>query len=163
MDNLIPMTSFEAKMLLRDQTRKVTLETFKNVLSMMGEEVTEKSAEIIYLGHLCACGYIEDARIFIESVEDKDGLINTPHTFFTMGTVLHWALYWNKDEHGLLFFNLLTRYGALHKMNYLNEYPFEQDGNKWICLVDMGVFGKRNPLEFNMFYKFVHDKVGDIL
>jgi hypothetical protein len=89
-------------------------------------------------------------------------LLNTPHIFLTGGTILHWALYWNAGNKGRVIYDLLIHYGAVHKMNYLNEYPFEQDGNKWICLTDLGAFGTRSPLEFLPIYSEIADAVGII-
>jgi len=154
---LIHLSAFEAQMMYRDQTQHVTIDTFKELLATMGEEVTDENATIMYLSHLCACGYMNEVCTEIEKLENKT-LLNTPHKFLTGGTILHWALYWNAGNRGRMIYELLTYYGAIHKMNYLNEYPFEQDGNKWICLTDLGAFGTRSPLEFLPIYSEIADK-----
>jgi hypothetical protein len=158
---LKPLTAVNAQQMYRDLSRHVTIDTCKEILHTMNQTVTEDSAMILYLGHLCACGYIYEVYKELERIENKE-LLNTPHTFFTQGTLLHWALYWNTGNKGRMLYDLLIQFGAVHKMNYLNEYAFEQDGNKWICLLDMGTFAQRNPLEFRPLYNEIADKTDTI-
>ena len=112
------------------------------------------NTDVVYLGYLCAKGDIDVATNFVNSLDNKKQVLNNQHILLYSGTVLNVALFWNSNDLGWQFFNLLWSNGAEFKTDYYGKFPFEQlDGLSWFTPLDYFNFGERDDIEFFKFYQ----------
>jgi hypothetical protein len=147
------ITSIEAKALIPSVTREEAIQ----YLISVNEHTDELSVNSFYLGHLCACGKLNEAAAFIESLgAGATEVINFSHNRFYMGTVLHVAMNWNTGELGKEFFTLLWEHGAEYVQDYYDQYPWEQFGKIWVNPLDNSFeskLGIRDDAEFIEMYE----------
>lgn len=145
-----------AQQILKD-TSYTTFEEFTTAITNDHQiEYTLLEKNVLFLGHLCACGLIDEAEAFIRTIENLSELLNTRSCQMYGGTVLNMALYWNSGDLGYKFFTMLTSYGATIMIDAYNLFPHEQTGTIWSSITDNQIIGKRNPSEFTMLYTKIH-------
>jgi hypothetical protein len=111
---------------------------------------------VLFLGHLCACGLYNEAEAFITTIENKSELLNSRNDLLYEGTVLNMALYWNSGDLGYKFFTMLTSYGAMIMPDGYNLLPHEQTGTIWSSMMDNYYIGNRDPSEFTTLYTQIY-------
>jgi len=134
-----------------------TIKAFNDAVKLDHDyEYSPLEKNVLFLGHLCACGLFDEAEQFILLTEDKVELLNTRCYNLYSGTVLNMALYWNSGDLGYKFFTMLTSYGAGWHPDVYGLFPHQQTGTLWTTITTMEVIGKRNPDEFTMLYTKLH-------
>jgi hypothetical protein len=142
----------------QEQLHPYSFDEIRELLIDLGEQHDDLHTNVVYLGYMCSRGVINDVSEFLEThheVINGDSIhdiLNFKSPLFYYGTVLHEALYWNKDQIGLDLFDMLVSHGAQFKRNHYNEFPWQQYGLNWSALHG-DVIGVRNPDEFVSFYE----------
>lgn len=111
-------------------------------------EQSEDEVNAIYLSYLCARGDISAVHTFLNTFQNKAGILNTRSRAMYGGTVLHSALYWNHNHIGTALYRLLTDSGAVGVADDYGEYPWTISGITYIDMVSDHVLGQRDNEHF---------------
>lgn len=137
----------------QEQLHGYSFEEIRQMLIDLGEQHDDLHTNVVYLGHMCSRGVINDVSTFLENNADSiHAILNFKSPVYYYGTVLHEALYWNNDHIGSQLFDMLVSHGATFKKNHYDEFPWEQYGINWTALHG-SVIGVRNPSDFIPFYE----------
>jgi hypothetical protein len=143
---LSPLSTEEVKNVLLP----ATINDIRDMMTNRGFDTPQLDVHVVYLSYLVAKGLINDVIAFIHLLgEDATEVINSTHELLYDGTVLHIALYYNTDYVGKALFSILRLHGAVYKLNYYEQYPWEQLGEcLWIHPLTGKELGTRNEEEF---------------
>ena len=153
---LTPLTTEDVKNTLLP----ATINEIRDMMTNRGYDTPQLDVHIVYLSYLVAQGLINDVIAFIHLLgEEAHEVINSTHELLYGGTVLHTALYFNTDYVGKALFSILRLNGALYKLNYYEQYPWEQLGGcLWIHPLTGKQLGTRNDEEFvNVYHDIINE------